>query len=109
MARRKRKMTPEKIRKWIAEGRGQNFDDIAVMGREGIIGERPKGQLGIHAVRAGDVVGDHRITFAREGELVEFSHRATSRDAFAMGALHAAQWAASQKPGLYDMQDVLGV
>lgn len=94
----------------VAQGRNQNFRDVAVFGREGLGGERPKGEIGIHAIRAADIIGDHTVLFATEGERVEISHRATSRDAFAKGALHAAMWlAANRNPGLYDMQDVLGL
>jgi 4-hydroxy-tetrahydrodipicolinate reductase len=91
----------------VAEGRGQVFRDVAIFGREGLGGERPRGQIGIHAVRAADIIGDHTVLFATEGERVEISHRATTRDAFAKGALRAAQWAVGRQPGLYDMQDVL--
>jgi 4-hydroxy-tetrahydrodipicolinate reductase len=93
----------------VAEGRGQVFRDVAIFGREGLGGERPRGQIGIHALRAADIIGDHTVLFATEGERVEIAHRATTRDAFAKGALRAAQWAVGQKPGLYDMQDVLGL
>ena len=93
----------------VAAGRGQVLSAVANYGREGLVGERPRGQIGIHAVRAGDAIGDHTVLFATEGERVEISHRATSRDAFAMGALHAAKWVASQRPRIYDMQDVLGL
>lgn len=93
----------------VAEGRGQQFRDVAIYGREGLGGERPKGQIGIHALRAADIIGEHTVFFATEGERVEISHRATSRDAFAKGALRAAQWAVGRAPGLYDMQDVLGL
>jgi 4-hydroxy-tetrahydrodipicolinate reductase len=93
----------------VAAGRGQTFRDVAVYGREGLSGERPRGQIGIHALRAADIVGDHTVLFATEGERVEISHRATSRDAFAKGALRAAVWLVGRKPGLYDMQDVLGI
>ena len=93
----------------VAEGRAQNFRDVAVYGREGLGGERPRGQIGIHALRAADIIGDHTVLFATEGERVEISHRATSRDAFAKGALRAAQWIGGRAPGLYDMQDVLGL
>jgi 4-hydroxy-tetrahydrodipicolinate reductase len=91
----------------VAAGRGQNFKDVAVYGREGLSGERPRGQIGIHALRAADIIGDHTVLFATEGERVEISHRATSRDAFAKGALRAAAWVVGRKPGFYDMQDVL--
>lgn len=93
----------------VAEGRGQTFKDVAVFGREGLGGERPRGEIGIHAVRAADIIGDHSVLFATDGERVEISHRATSRDAFAKGALRAALWLSGRKPGLYDMQDVLGL
>jgi len=94
----------------VAQGRKQNFRDVAIFGREGLGGERPKGQIGIHALRAADIIGDHTVLFATEGERVEISHRATSRDAFAKGALHAGAWlAGGRKPGIYDMQDVLGL
>jgi len=93
----------------VAQGRNQNFRDVAVFGREGLGGERPQGEIGIHAIRAADIIGDHTVLFATDGERVEISHRATSRDAFAKGALHAAAWLVGQKPGLYDMQDVLGL
>jgi len=93
----------------IAEGRNQSLGDVACYGRKGISGERPKGEIAIHALRMGDVVGDHTVTFGVAGERVELTHKASSRDAFAMGALRAAQWAAGRKPGLYDMSDVLGL
>lgn len=91
----------------VAAGRGQTFKDVAIFGREGLGGERPRGQIGIHALRAADIIGDHTVLFATEGERVEISHRATSRDAFANGALRAALWVVGRQPGLYDMQDVL--
>ena len=78
-------------------------------GREGIVGERTRGEIGIHAIRGGDVVGDHTVIFANDGERVELTHKASSRETFANGALRAAEWAVAQKPGLYDMQDVLGL
>ncbi len=78
-------------------------------GREGIVGERTNSEIGIHAIRGGDVVGDHTVIFAANGERVELTHKASSRDTFANGALRAAQWVVKQKPGLYDMQDVLGL
>jgi len=78
-------------------------------GRHGIVGERTSSEIGIHAIRGGDVVGDHTVIFANTGERVELTHKASSRDTFANGALRAAQWLVTQKPGLYDMQDVLGL
>jgi 4-hydroxy-tetrahydrodipicolinate reductase len=78
-------------------------------GRHGITGERTASEIGIHALRGGDVVGDHTVIFAANGERVELTHKASSRETFANGALRATQWLVSQKPGLYDMQDVLGL
>ena len=78
-------------------------------GREGITGERTNSEIGIHAIRGGDVVGDHTVIFAANGERVELTHKASSRETFANGALRAAQWLVGQKPGIYDMQDVLGL
>ena len=78
-------------------------------GREGIVGERTKNEIGMHSMRGGDVVGDHTVIFAANGERVELTHKASSRETFANGALRAAQWVVPKKPGLYDMQDVLGL
>jgi 4-hydroxy-tetrahydrodipicolinate reductase len=92
-----------------AAGAGLDLAAAAVHGRHGLTGERPAGQIGIHALRAGDVFGDHTVLFATEGERVELTHRASSRDCFAAGALRAARWIAGRAPALYDMQDVLGL
>jgi 4-hydroxy-tetrahydrodipicolinate reductase len=78
-------------------------------GREGITGERQPTEVGIHALRGGDVVGDHTVMFAALGERVELTHKASDRGIFARGAVRAAQWVVTQKPGVYDMQDVLGL
>jgi 4-hydroxy-tetrahydrodipicolinate reductase len=78
-------------------------------GREGMVGERPKHEIGIHAIRAGDEVGDHSVLFSTLGETLELHHRATSRDAFAKGALEAARFLVDQAPGWYSMNDVLGM
>ena len=78
-------------------------------GREGISGEREKSEIGIHSVRGGDVVGDHTVIFAGQGERVELTHRASSRETFARGALRAARWVIGKPAGLYDMRDVLGM
>jgi 4-hydroxy-tetrahydrodipicolinate reductase len=78
-------------------------------GREGITGARTPGEVGVHALRGGDVVGDHTVLFAALGERLELTHRASDRAIFARGALRAAQWVVGQKPGVYDMQDVLGL
>ena len=78
-------------------------------GRKGITGERQPTEVGIHALRGGDVVGDHTVIFAALGERVELTHKASDRAIFARGALRAAQWVVNQNPGVYDMQDVLGL
>jgi 4-hydroxy-tetrahydrodipicolinate reductase len=78
-------------------------------GREGIVGERTPTEVGIHSLRGGDVVGDHTVMFAALGERLELTHRASDRGIFARGALRAAQWVVNQPPGVYDMQDVLGL
>ena len=78
-------------------------------GRSGIPGARSSSEVGVHAIRGGDVVGDHTVIFAGLGERLELTHKASDRAIFARGALRAAQWVVSQKPGVYDMQDVLGL
>lgn len=78
-------------------------------GREGMLGERGNFEIGIHSVRGGDVVGDHTVIFAGNGERLELTHRASSRETFARGALRAARWVIGKPPGLYDMRDVLGL
>ena len=92
----------------LAEGRGVKLDDVACYGREGITGERPRGEIGILALRGGSVVGDHTVMFVADEERIELTHKATSRDAFATGALHAALWLSGRKPGVYTMRHVLG-
>ena len=92
-----------------AKGRGVNLGDVECHGRSGMTGERPVGQIGIHAVRGGDVVGEHTLTFAGPGERVEIVHRAHSRETFAAGALRAAKWLENRSAGMYSMRDVLGL
>ena len=92
----------------VAGSLGRELADVAVYAREGQTGARDQNTIGFATVRAGDIVGDHTVTFAAEGERIEITHKASSRMAFARGALRAAAWLAGQKPGLYDMQDVLG-
>lgn len=92
----------------VAEGRQVALKDVACYGREGITGERPKGEIGIHALRGGSVVGDHTVMFIADEERVEITHKANSREAFATGALRASLWLAKRKPGLYNMRHVLG-
>jgi 4-hydroxy-tetrahydrodipicolinate reductase len=91
----------------LADVRKQHLEKVARHGRLGI-GERAPGEIGIHSLRGGDVVGDHTVIFAANGERLELTHKASNRDTFANGALRAALWVVRQKPGLYDMQDVLG-
>jgi 4-hydroxy-tetrahydrodipicolinate reductase len=92
-----------------AEGLGLKYPDEAVFGREGMTGKRPNRQIGVHALRGGDVIGEHTVFFIGNGERIELTHRAHSRDMFARGALVAARFVGKAKPGLYDMQDVLGL
>ena len=96
------------LAKSAAAGRGVALDDAAIYGRHGDIGERPVGEIAIHALRGGSVVGDHTVMFAGELERVELTHKAQDRAAFAAGALKAVIWATSQPAGLYTMRDVLG-
>jgi 4-hydroxy-tetrahydrodipicolinate reductase len=93
----------------LAAATGRNLDADAVYGRKGFIGERKDTEIGIQALRAGDIVGEHTVLFAGVGERLEVTHRAHSRDNFAKGALLAADWVVTQPNGLYDMQDVLGL
>ncbi len=93
----------------VAKALGRDLKTAAVYGRHGVIGERPREAIGFSVVRAGDIVGDHTVLFAGGGERVEIIHRAESRMTFANGALRAARWLMDKKPGLYDMQDVLGL
>ncbi|MGG1354712.1 4-hydroxy-tetrahydrodipicolinate reductase [Psychrobacter pacificensis] len=93
----------------VAEARGQNLKDVAIYGREGQTGERESGTIGIHAVRGGEIVGDHTVMFIADGEVVEITHRARERMTFAAGAVRAATWVTEQAIGQYDMQDVLGL
>jgi 4-hydroxy-tetrahydrodipicolinate reductase len=93
----------------LGDVRKLQLDKALRHGRKGITGERTANEIGIHALRGGDVVGDHTVIFAANGERVELTHKASSRETFANGALRAAQWIVKQKPGLYDMQDVLGL
>jgi len=93
----------------LAEVRKQQLDKVVQHGRSGIVGERTSEEIGMHSVRGGDVVGDHTVIFAANGERVELTHKASSRETFANGALRAALWVRHQNPGLYDMQDVLGL
>lgn len=100
--------TAARLLEIILEERKLNADALR-HGREGITGERTPGEVGVHALRGGDVVGDHTVMFAALGERVELTHKAGDRGIFARGALRAARWVVAQKSGVYDMQDVLGL
>jgi len=91
----------------IAFARGTRLSRVGRFTRQGMVGARPQGEIGIQSLRAGDVVGQHTVVFAGSGERIELVHHAHSRDNFARGALLAAQWVVHQKPGLYTMMDVL--
>ena len=92
-----------------ADGRGVRLEDARVSGRDGITGARERGTIGFSAVRGGDIVGEHDVIFAADGERVVLRHLATDRAIFARGALKAAIWGQGKKPGQYDMMDVLGI
>lgn len=93
----------------IAEALGRNLDDVAVYGREGISGERDRKTIGFATIRGGDIVGDHTVIFAGQGERLEITHKASSRMTFASGAVRAAIWLGGRPAGLYSIADVLGL
>lgn len=93
--------------KAAAEGRGVDFDAMACLSREGQAGARPMGEIGFATLRGGDVVGDHTVIFAGQGERIELTHKSSSRSIYALGALRAARWLHHKPAGLYSMQDVL--
>lgn len=93
----------------VADALGRDLEKVAVYGRQGQTGARDRETIGFATVRAGDIVGDHTVTFAAEGERVEITHKASSRMSFGRGAVRAAGWLATQQPGMYDMRDVLGL
>jgi 4-hydroxy-tetrahydrodipicolinate reductase len=97
------------LAKSICESTKRDYPGCLVSGREGKDVPRQAGTIGMHAIRAGDIVGRHSVIYGAQGETITISHDAHSRDTFARGALRAAQWVLNQKPGLYSMQDVLGL
>jgi 4-hydroxy-tetrahydrodipicolinate reductase len=101
--------TAAKMAEVVAEALGRRIEDAGVYGRHGLVGERSTKEIGVHALRGGDVVGDHTVVFSTVGERLELTHRAHSRDTFAQGALRAARFVATARPGLYSMLDVLGL
>lgn len=94
--------------KSVADARGQSLKTALVHGRQGTL-KRTPGEIGMHAIRGGEIVGEHTVEFIINGEIIEITHKAMSRMTFAMGAVRAASWASGQSAGLYDMQDVLGL
>ena len=101
--------TAKTLAQTILAARGQDPAGLLRHGREGLVGERTRPEIGIHSLRGGDVVGDHTVVFAAPGERLELTHKASNRETFAVGALRAAQWVVGKDPGLYNMQDVLGL
>jgi 4-hydroxy-tetrahydrodipicolinate reductase len=101
--------TAKRLGEIIAKTRSLQYDDAARHGRKGLVGERGRSEIGIHAIRGGDIVGEHTVYFAGIGERIELTHRASSRDTFAKGALRAADWLIGKPPGWYEMRDVLGL
>ena len=101
--------TARKLAEVLTDVRGLDYETDTRHGRLGMPGERTRNEIGVHAIRGGDVVGDHTVFLAAPGDRIELTHKASSRETFARGALRAALWARDQKPGLYDMQDVLGL
>ncbi len=101
--------TALKMAEVVADALGRDLAKVAVYGREGLTGERTQKEIGVMSLRSGDVVGEHTVSFGTLGERIEITHRAHSRDTFARGALRAARWLATRDPGLYSMQNVLGL
>lgn len=101
--------TAKRLAEILADVRQLSYNDDTRHGRVGIVGARTPSEIGMHAIRGGDVVGDHTVIYAAQGERVELTHKASSRETFARGSIRAAKWAATKPPGLYDMQDVLGL
>jgi 4-hydroxy-tetrahydrodipicolinate reductase len=101
--------TAKRLGEIVAKTRSLQYDDAARHGRKGMVGERSRSEIGVHAVRGGDIVGEHTVYFAGIGERIELTHRASTRDTFAKGALRAADWLIGKPPGWYEMRDVLGL
>ncbi len=101
--------TAERMAQVLAEAVGRDLKEVGVYGRHGLVGERTAKEIGVHAIRAGDIVGDHTIMFGGMGERIEITHRAQSRDNFAYGAIRAAAWVVGKPAGFYSFLDVLGL
>ena len=93
----------------VAEALGRDYNKVANYHREGICGERTKEEIGMQTIRGGDIIGEHTVYFIGMGERIELSHRAMTRDMFSRGSVRAARWVSGKPPGIYDMQDVLGL
>ena len=101
--------TALKMGQVVAEALGRNLDDCAVYGREGQTGVRDRTTIGFESIRAGDIVGEHTVLFAADGERIEITHKASNRITFAHGAIRACRWLEQQQTGMFSMQDVLGI
>lgn len=101
--------TAVKLIEQMAQARGLDPAQAAIYGRKGMVGPRTRDEIGVSVIRGGDIVGDHTVYFIGQGERLELTHRAHSRDTFAQGAVRAALWVQGKAPGLYDMTDVLGI
>jgi 4-hydroxy-tetrahydrodipicolinate reductase len=101
--------TAKRLGQILAEVSGVSYDEDTRHGRVGEVGARTDREIGMHALRGGDVVGDHTVIYAGDGERVELTHKASNRNTFAKGAVRAAKWLRGKTPGLYDMEDVLGL
>jgi 4-hydroxy-tetrahydrodipicolinate reductase len=101
--------TAKKLAQEIAKAKGVNLDEVAIYGREGIIGERKRGEIGIHSIRSGDITGEHTVMFTALGERLELTHKAHSRDTFAYGTIQAIKFMDGKPAGFYEMKDVLKI
>jgi len=101
--------TAKKLAQEIAKAKEVNLNEVAIYGREGIIGERKKGEIGIHSIRSGDITGEHTVMFTALGERLELTHKAHSRDTFAYGTIQAIKFMEGKPAGFYDMKDVLKI
>ena len=101
--------TAVRMREVVAGALGRDYNQVANYHREGICGERTREEIGMQTVRGGDIIGEHTVYFIGMGERIEISHRAMTRDMFSRGSVRAAKWVVGKQPGLYDMQDVLGL
>ena len=101
--------TAKKLAQKIAKAKGVSLDKVVIYGREGIIGERKRGEIGIHSIRSGDITGEHTVMFTALGERLELTHKAHSRDTFAYGTIQAIKFMGGKSPGFYEMKDVLKI